>query len=152
LTCQSSCIDFSTAAAVFDGPLSLTRPDLFSDEIRLQTIGAALNGILFVVHTIREESGSDELVRIISARYATSTERKAYEILAARRGTLGWFRETMTKKTGVVRSATKGNSLCGSNRLGPNELGLMAKRLASASDATEIRRVRALLTRGFYGV
>ena len=30
-------------------------------------------------HTIRELSGGDELYWIISARYATSAERKAYE-------------------------------------------------------------------------
>ena len=54
-------------------------------SIRFQTknasaqIGAALNGILFVVHTIKELSGGDELYWIISARYATSAERKAYE-------------------------------------------------------------------------
>jgi uncharacterized DUF497 family protein len=72
-------IDFSTMVAVFDDPLILTLPDPYSAEQRYRSIGAALNGILFVVHTIKELSDGDELVRIISARYATSTERKAYE-------------------------------------------------------------------------
>ena len=38
------------------------------------------------------------------------------------------------------------------NRLGPDELGLLAKQLAAASDATEAARIRERLTRGFYGV
>ena len=65
---------------VFDDPLSLTIPDRLVDgELRYRTIGAALNGVVLVAHTLLEVSGSDELVRIISARYATSAERKAYE-------------------------------------------------------------------------
>lgn len=72
-------IEFSTVIAVFEDPLLLTLPDPYSDEQRYRSIGAALNGILFVVHTTKELSGGDELVRIISARYATSAERKAYE-------------------------------------------------------------------------
>ena len=66
-------------AAVFDNPLSLTRLDPYPDEERFRTIGAALNGIVFVVHTINELSDGGEIYRIISARYATSAERKAYE-------------------------------------------------------------------------
>lgn len=61
-------IDFSTVVAVFDDPLILTLPDPYSAEQRYRSIGAALNGILFVVHTIKELSCGDELVRIISAR------------------------------------------------------------------------------------
>jgi hypothetical protein len=37
-------------------------------------------------------------------------------------------------------------------RLGPDELGLLAKELATASNAAEAARVRERLTRGFYGV
>jgi len=72
-------IEFSTAKSVFDDPLFVTRLDPFPDEERFRTIGAAPNGILFVVHTIKELSDGDELYWIISARYATSAERKAYE-------------------------------------------------------------------------
>jgi uncharacterized protein len=64
---------------VFDDPLFVTRLDPFPDEERFRTTGAAPHGILFVVHTIKELSGGDELYWIISARYATSSERKAYE-------------------------------------------------------------------------
>src|SRR6266567_8243018 len=37
------------------------------------------------------------------------------------------------------------------NRLGPEELGLLAKQLAAASDPIEAERLRERLTRGFYG-
>jgi hypothetical protein len=39
-----------------------------------------------------------------------------------------------------------------SNRLSPDELGLMAKDLAAARDTAEAGRIRERLTRGFYGV
>ena len=38
------------------------------------------------------------------------------------------------------------------NRLSPEELGLLAMQLASASDPTEVARIRDRLTRGFYGI
>ena|SRR5271165_3084069 len=38
------------------------------------------------------------------------------------------------------------------NRLMPEELGLLAKRLAAASDPAEAARIKERLTRGFYGI
>jgi hypothetical protein len=38
-----------------------------------------------------------------------------------------------------------------SGRLSPKELGLLAKRLASARDAREAARIKERITRGFYG-
>ena len=38
------------------------------------------------------------------------------------------------------------------NRLGPEELGLPAKRLAAASNPVEAARIKERLTRGFYGI
>ena len=38
------------------------------------------------------------------------------------------------------------------NRLSPEELGLLAEQLASASDALEAARIKERLTRGFYGI
>ena len=38
------------------------------------------------------------------------------------------------------------------NRLSPEELGLLAKRLATASDPAEAVRIKESLTRGFYGI
>ena len=38
------------------------------------------------------------------------------------------------------------------NRLGPKELGLLAKQLAAASDPIDAARLKERLTRGFYGI
>ena len=38
------------------------------------------------------------------------------------------------------------------NRLSAEELGLLAKQLASASDPVEASRIKERLTRGFYGI
>ena len=38
------------------------------------------------------------------------------------------------------------------HRLGPEELGLLAKRLAAASNPIEAARIKERLTRGFYGI
>jgi uncharacterized DUF497 family protein len=46
-------------------------------EVRWHAIGY-VDSVLLVVHTYREE-GPDAIIRIISARKATSAERKLYE-------------------------------------------------------------------------
>jgi hypothetical protein len=38
------------------------------------------------------------------------------------------------------------------NRLSPEELGLLGRRLAAASNPVEAARIRERLTRGFYGI
>ena len=38
------------------------------------------------------------------------------------------------------------------NRLGPEELGLLAKKLAAASNPVEAAQIKERLTRGFYGI
>jgi len=38
------------------------------------------------------------------------------------------------------------------NRLSPEELGLLAKRLATAANPVEAARIKEQLTRGFYGI
>jgi hypothetical protein len=38
------------------------------------------------------------------------------------------------------------------SNLSPNELGLLAKKLANSSDATEVARLKERLARGFYGI
>ena len=73
-------LGFEEAALVFDDPLALCIPDPGShEEQRWRTIGS-ISGIVVVVvaHTIREE-GDAEIIRIISARRATTLERKLYE-------------------------------------------------------------------------
>lgn len=69
-------IRFSDAEPVFFDPMTLTREDDDSEgEQRFVSIGLdAVNRILVVVYTYR---GAD--IRLISARRATSKERKYYE-------------------------------------------------------------------------
>ncbi|MGA2711469.1 MAG: BrnT family toxin [Bryobacteraceae bacterium] len=69
---------FEVAAKVFLDPNALELQDREVDgEQRWQTIGYA-GAILTVAHTIRDE-GIDEVIRIISARKATLSERRIYE-------------------------------------------------------------------------
>jgi uncharacterized protein len=73
-------VSFELAARVFDDPNQLSRPDPNPDEERWQTLGrpfSASPGVLMVVHTELDERG--RIGRIISARKATSHERRAYE-------------------------------------------------------------------------
>lgn len=73
-------ISFVDVRPVFKDPLALTRKDRVVDgEQRFRTIGAVPGGVVFVAHTLHEISEGEELIRIISARYATPSERKAYE-------------------------------------------------------------------------
>ena len=74
-------VSFETATLVFDDPYALTKRDaVHEEEERFITLGAIGPGaILLVVHTSFENTGSEEVIRIISARAATSRERKSYE-------------------------------------------------------------------------
>jgi uncharacterized protein len=74
-------LSFETAALVFDDPLHASKPDLHPDGDRWQTIGLVGPVLLLVIHTwLGAESGRDDPIgRIISARKATTRERKAYE-------------------------------------------------------------------------
>jgi uncharacterized protein len=70
-------IDFHEAATVLNDTLSTTFPDEkhSSFEPRFVTVGmSSRNRILVVVHTEH-----DNMIRIISARRATSHERRFYE-------------------------------------------------------------------------
>ncbi len=72
-------VSFETAALVFDDPNALNIQDRFIEgEERWQTLGL-VGGIvvLLVAHTVCEED-EEEIVRIISARKATSHERRIY--------------------------------------------------------------------------
>ena len=73
-------LSFETAVLVFDDPLHASKPDSHPDGDRWRTIGLVGTVLLLVIHTWPEESEEGELVgRIISARKATTHERKAYE-------------------------------------------------------------------------
>jgi hypothetical protein len=74
-------LSFETAQRVFDDPLAVSRADPTSGEERWQTMGMIGSVVVLVVHTWPDESGKngEAVGRIISARKATSHERKAYE-------------------------------------------------------------------------
>jgi uncharacterized protein len=73
--------DLETAAHVFDDPLALTKPDPHPDGDRLRTVGVIGTATVFVVHTMPEFDALKgcDVGRIISARKATPSERRAYE-------------------------------------------------------------------------
>jgi uncharacterized DUF497 family protein len=70
-------VSFETAIMVFDDPFHISRQDReVEDEERWQTIGS-IQGIrvLLVAYTIGED---EDLIRILSARKATPSERRIY--------------------------------------------------------------------------
>jgi uncharacterized DUF497 family protein len=72
-------INFETAALVFEDPYVLNDPDrVVDDEERWQTIGTIGVLIVLVAHLWWDEDG-EEVIRLISARKASSAERKSYE-------------------------------------------------------------------------
>jgi hypothetical protein len=74
-------VDFETAQFVFEDPYSLSqRDEVHEEEERYITLGEIAPGVvLFVVHTAFAASDGGEVVRFISARAATSREKKSYE-------------------------------------------------------------------------
>ena len=70
-------VPFDEAATVFLDPLSATGgdPDHSIDEMRFVTFGTSSSGRLLVVN----HTDYNDVVRIISARQATRSERKLYE-------------------------------------------------------------------------
>jgi len=88
-------IRFETAVLIFEDPHAVTIPDRLHDEEeeRFITVGR-LEGeiILFVINTEREIDG-EEVIRLLSARKATPSERKIYE--AAQQRTAQRYRGTL---------------------------------------------------------
>jgi len=74
-------IAFPEAALVFEDPLHMSRLDPHPDGDRWQTIGRVGPFSIFVVHTlpVKWEAEEAPIGRIVSARIATSFERRAYE-------------------------------------------------------------------------
>ena len=75
-------ISFQTAILIFDDPNVVSEVERTVDgEERWQSIGVIGEVmIVLVVHTWKIQ-GSDEIIRVISARKATPNERKRYESL-----------------------------------------------------------------------
>ncbi|MER8694038.1 BrnT family toxin [Mesorhizobium opportunistum] len=72
-------VSFETAVSIFSDPFALTEQDRVEDgEYRWQTTGAVDDMlVLLIAHVDREEDGM-EVIRIISARRATTREKKRY--------------------------------------------------------------------------
>jgi uncharacterized DUF497 family protein len=72
-------INFEAATLVFEDPYVLSDLDrVVDDEERWQTIGTIGVLIVLVAHLWWDEDG-EEVIRLISARKASSAERKSYE-------------------------------------------------------------------------
>jgi Uncharacterized protein conserved in bacteria len=73
-------VSFELAQLVFDDPLHLVKFDRIVDgEERWHAMGNVMGRhVLVVVHTYRNHNG-EESIRIISARRASSHERRHYE-------------------------------------------------------------------------
>lgn len=69
-------IEFSHAATVLDDPMAVTLEDTRHGEQRFVTVGSDILGRILVV--VYAYSGEEE-IRLISARRATSKERRTYE-------------------------------------------------------------------------
>ena len=74
-------VEFEIAALVFSDPFArLAQNQIVAHERRWQTTGATGDGrVLVVAHTIEDDTDDSELIRIISARFATRSEKRAYE-------------------------------------------------------------------------
>ena len=75
-------IDFATAALVFADPHLVLREDRTDDrgEQRWHALGLAggLEPLLIVIHVYREANDGKGIIRIISARKASTREGRAY--------------------------------------------------------------------------
>jgi uncharacterized protein len=77
-------VSFEVASRIFLDPLHISVPERFvGNELRWQALGMVGDVLLLMVaHTVVEEKEGEEtieVVRIISARRATRSERRRYE-------------------------------------------------------------------------
>lgn len=75
-------VSFEEAKTIFNDPLLITFPDEEHSEAeeRFISIGMSVtNRILLAVHTEREATEDLLIIRIISCRKATASERRVYE-------------------------------------------------------------------------
>jgi len=78
---QKHLISFDVAVRVFEDPYAITSlNNVIDGEQRWQTIGSVEDNLLIIViHTTFDNIQNIEIIRIISARKATTQERKYYE-------------------------------------------------------------------------
>ena len=74
-------LTFEVAMLVFDDLLAASQEDMYAPEHRWRTMGMVGEVVVIVIHTWPEYDPDTraEVGRIISARKATSQERKFYE-------------------------------------------------------------------------
>ena len=75
-------ITFDEASTIFTDPFLISFVDEFHSDKEERFISIGLserNRVLLAVHTEREETSETIVIRIISCRKATQTERKRYE-------------------------------------------------------------------------
>lgn len=75
-------VSFDEAKSIFNDPLQLTFPDEQHSDVedRHISIGISSRGkVLLVVHTEKNETENILVIRIISCRKATASERRIYE-------------------------------------------------------------------------
>ena len=74
-------VSFETAKRVFEDPFATGEQDrIEGGEYRWRTIGEVEGVVVILVaHTHLEHDDGDQTIRIISARAATASERRAYE-------------------------------------------------------------------------
>ncbi len=78
-------VSFELAQQVFDDDKQLNDFDrTVGNEDRYVTLGLVHNVILYVSHCYRENENGETVIRIISARKATSKESEAYVSRTAR--------------------------------------------------------------------
>src|SRR5215204_4116441 len=79
---QKHRVSFDEAKTIFNDPSLITFPDDFhsNEEERFISIGISTdNRTLLAVHTERDKSENEIIIRIISCRKATPSEREIYE-------------------------------------------------------------------------
>jgi hypothetical protein len=100
---------------------------------------------------------------VLVDQMAALTGSKRTEVIKSALVVYHWFvRQALTGSRVVARKPTGEEVVLETaelavlqgegNRLGPEELGLLAKRLAAASNPVEAARIKERLTRGFYGI
>lgn len=74
-------VSFEIAARAFADPFAVTEQDrIEGEEYRWQTVGLVDGHLLLLVaHTVWDDTGGVEVIRIISARRAEPKERRRYE-------------------------------------------------------------------------
>ena len=85
LNCRKHSIDFNLARLVFQDPAAIVEDDYgVYDEDRFRVLGSVGDKVFVASYTYRY---GDDVIRLISARYAKPSERRVYE---ARRERMLW--------------------------------------------------------------